>query len=92
MELGRVVAARFVRFSIPKDIADAYGAVHSEEEGGVVELVVRAKRRGAVSITGPIRDALAGDESRTRCRNSRGTSTTPQRSRSIYRVGIVRLT
>jgi hypothetical protein len=47
---GRITKIRFVRFGIPDDLADAYDKGGQVEEGGRLELVVAAKRKGHIPI------------------------------------------
>lgn len=57
---GRVTKLRFVRFSIPADVTDAYDAGGHVEEEGHVELVVSARRNRRLPIIGRVRDVIDG--------------------------------
>ena len=45
---GRILKLRFIRFSFPPDIADAYDTQDHLEEEGTTEYVISAKRRGSI--------------------------------------------
>ncbi len=57
---GRVLKLRFIRFSFPSDIANAYDTQDHKEEEGYTELVISAKRRGRIPIIGRILEVING--------------------------------
>jgi len=57
---GRILKLRFIRFSFPPDIADAYDTQYHVEEEGYTEYVISAKRRGSIPILGRILEVLNG--------------------------------
>jgi hypothetical protein len=57
---GRIVRIRLVRFGIPSDIADRYDIGHEEEEG-IAEFRITAKRGRHIPLLDRIRAVLAGD-------------------------------
>lgn len=58
---GRITKIRFIRFNIPKDIADAYDTQDHVEEGGYTELIASAKRNKYLPIFGRIQEFLNGN-------------------------------
>jgi len=57
---GRVTKLRFIRFSVPSDITDAYDRGGHEEEAGYIEFVVHARRNRRIPIISRIRDVVDG--------------------------------
>lgn len=47
---GRILKLRFIRFSFPPDIADAYGTQDHIEKEGYTEYIISARRRGRIPI------------------------------------------
>ncbi len=60
LESGRIIKIRFIRFSIPADIADAYDIDGQAEEGGSSEYIVSARRNGRLPLVSRIREFLDG--------------------------------
>lgn len=58
---GRITKIRFIRFSIPRDVADAYDVQGHVEEEGYTELVVSARRNKHIPILGRIHEFLNGN-------------------------------
>jgi hypothetical protein len=56
---GKIESIRFVRFDIPKDISEAFGAGHKEVKGRV-ELVVHAQRGKSLPLNDKLRKFLRG--------------------------------
>lgn len=56
----RVRKVRFIKFTMRRDIADAYDRQVHEEEQGHLELAVIAKRDGSVPILGRLRQFVQG--------------------------------
>jgi hypothetical protein len=57
---GRLLTVRFIRFSIPDDIADAVSSGGHIEDIGKIEYVLTARRNGALPFEGRIRDFIEG--------------------------------
>jgi hypothetical protein len=55
---GRITKVRFVSHTITSDIADAYDSGTGRQEGGQLELVLRAKRDGWLPLRGRLRAFL----------------------------------
>ena len=60
LENGRLTKVRFVSFSIPSDVTDAYDGLGHVEESGYVEYIVHAGRNRGLPLWGMVRDALSG--------------------------------
>lgn len=58
---GRLTKLRFVRFSIPSDITDAYEGGGHVEQSGQMELVIKAGRNQSIPLVDRIRDVIDGD-------------------------------
>ena len=57
---GRLLTVRFIRFSIPDDIADAISGGGHVEDIGKIEYVLTARRNGALPFQGRIVDFIEG--------------------------------
>lgn len=57
---GRLLTVRFIRFSIPDDIADAVSGGGHIEDIGRIEYLLTARRNGALPFEGRIRDFIEG--------------------------------
>jgi len=57
---GRVVKLRFIKFSWPSDIADAYDTRDHIEEEGYTELIFSAKKGGHIPIIERIHEVVNG--------------------------------
>jgi hypothetical protein len=56
---GKIESIRFIRFGIPRDVADAYDSGHKETRGSV-ELVIRARRGSNLPLNSRLRQFLRG--------------------------------
>jgi hypothetical protein len=56
----RITKARFIRFSLPSDLADLYGKQDHEEEEGYVEYTINAKRNRTLPIMSRLKEVLIG--------------------------------
>jgi hypothetical protein len=56
----RITKARFVRFSLPSDLADLYNNQDHEEEEGYVEYTINAKRNRTLPIWARLNEVLTG--------------------------------
>ena len=57
---GRILKLRFIRFSFPPDIADAYDSQSHIEDEGYTEYVISARRKGHIPIVGRILEIING--------------------------------
>lgn len=58
LDEGRITKIRFIKFSIPEDLADFYNAQDHLEKEGYTELVICARRNRSIPILSPIREYL----------------------------------
>jgi hypothetical protein len=59
LDNGRVMKIRFVKFGIPRDITDAVNLGHEENEG-IAEIQITAKRGGEFNIIDRIKNTMEG--------------------------------
>ena len=57
---GRLTKIRFIRYSLPSDLADAYDTGGHSEIEGTAEIVIRPSRGQSLPLKNRIRDALEG--------------------------------
>ena len=57
---GRVITLRFISFSVPTDVVDAYDQGGHSEQAGHTELVIKAGRRNRIPILRRISEVIGG--------------------------------
>ena len=61
LQYGRITKIRFVRFTIPSDLTDAFEGGGHVEDLGQAELVISAGRNRRLPLVGRVRDVIGGN-------------------------------